>query len=453
MLGIVADDLTGSATVGAFIAASGCRARVVLEHEFTGLEAFAHQEALIVTSNSRSMKPAEDAEKIKEAMQFLNLCGCSHFAKRIDSTLRGLIGFEIEKMLEAMSGDAIAIMVPAIPDANKICVGGFSLINLIPLSKTGASADILTPITDSYVPNIIASQTELPVALITIGDVIKGKETLLRKIKEAKSAGIKILIIDAITNEDISVIAEAIHLMKSEFLVVDPGPLSAALVSSRPVSEKISGRYINNKLITNRNASETQKYVIAITGSASEITREQTQLLASKPDTLTLNIKTDGLLKDGQGFESMKDDLAKLIKSKLRSNGKFKNIIIALDTVLTTQIKPGECIKNPNSDLSIVAKIISRQLGKLAAELIRTVGVSRIQGLYVSGGDVASSTCRALGIPAIQMCGSLAPQVDVGMISGSDLNGIPIVLKGGLTGDSNTAINVTNALIDLENKL
>lgn len=52
--------------------------------------------------------------------------GATYFFKRIDTTLRGNIGAEVEAMLEMMDEDTIGIMVPAMPQSKRIIVGGLT---------------------------------------------------------------------------------------------------------------------------------------------------------------------------------------------------------------------------------------------------------------------------------------------------------------------------------------
>ena len=76
-------------------------------------------------------------------------------SKRIDSTLRGNIGKEIEGILEAVPKDWKAVVVPAGPRAGRICVGGYVLVEGIPLEKSGAARDPRTPVTESRAVDII----------------------------------------------------------------------------------------------------------------------------------------------------------------------------------------------------------------------------------------------------------------------------------------------------------
>lgn len=55
--------------------------------------------------------------------------GVRYFSKRIDTTLRGGIGTEIKAMMDVVGGDAVAVVVPSMPQSRRIVVGGFSVID------------------------------------------------------------------------------------------------------------------------------------------------------------------------------------------------------------------------------------------------------------------------------------------------------------------------------------
>ena len=49
--------------------------------------------------------------------------GARYFQKRIDTTMRGGIGVEIDAMLDQLSEDTVAVVVPAMPQSRRISGG------------------------------------------------------------------------------------------------------------------------------------------------------------------------------------------------------------------------------------------------------------------------------------------------------------------------------------------
>ncbi len=54
---------------------------------------------MVVSSDSRPLPKAEAQHKVSAAVKQLQARGAHYFTKRIDTTLRGGIGFEIDAML------------------------------------------------------------------------------------------------------------------------------------------------------------------------------------------------------------------------------------------------------------------------------------------------------------------------------------------------------------------
>ncbi len=148
-LGIVADDLTGATTVGVLLARSGLKTAA-----FFDTESFARNEveypAMVVSSDSRPLPKAEAQQQVSAAVKQLQARGAHYFTKRIDTTLRGGIGFEIDAMLEQLPLETVAVVVPAMPQSRRILVGGYSVIDSVALSRTDVARDVRTPVTESW---------------------------------------------------------------------------------------------------------------------------------------------------------------------------------------------------------------------------------------------------------------------------------------------------------------
>ncbi|KAB8132668.1 four-carbon acid sugar kinase family protein, partial [Gracilibacillus oryzae] len=146
--GIVADDLTGATTVGVLLAKAGVQTAAFFSEE--DLADSSNQDAYILSTDSRALAETDAAARVRSAVQHLKKQGVTNYTKRIDTTLRGNIGAEVDAMLEELDNDTIAVMVPSMPQSNRILVGGYSLINGVPLSLTPVANDVRTPVTETH---------------------------------------------------------------------------------------------------------------------------------------------------------------------------------------------------------------------------------------------------------------------------------------------------------------
>src|SRR5262245_17358109 len=139
---VVADDLTGGNATGALFARRGLRAVTVREI------AHAHRYApdvdvIVVNTGTRHAPPAEARAAVAAVVAALG--DVRLVVKRVDTTLRGNVGAELDGVLDALP--ARALCVPAFPAAGRTTVGGMHLVDGVPLAETDAARDPLAPVT------------------------------------------------------------------------------------------------------------------------------------------------------------------------------------------------------------------------------------------------------------------------------------------------------------------
>ena len=91
------------------------------------------------------------------------------------------------------------------------------------------------------------------------------------------------------------------------------------------------------------------------------------------------------------------------------------------------------------------ANRINAGLGTIISQVLEQVGRERIAGLYTTGGDTMVNVCYQLGVECIEVMDYVIPQTDVGRLVGK-YDGLPVVGKGGLTGNDNTACDIVERL-------
>lgn len=91
------------------------------------------------------------------------------------------------------------------------------------------------------------------------------------------------------------------------------------------------------------------------------------------------------------------------------------------------------------------ANRINAGLGTIISQVLEQVGREKIAGLYTTGGDTMVNVCYQLGVECIEVMDYVIPQTDVGRLVGK-YDGLPVVGKGGLTGNDNTACDIVERL-------
>ena len=94
------------------------------------------------------------------------------------------------------------------------------------------------------------------------------------------------------------------------------------------------------------------------------------------------------------------------------------------------------------------ANRINAGLGAIIQQVLEVVGKDKVAGLYTTGGDTMVNVCYQLGVECIEVLDYVIPQTDIGRLIGSPYSGLPVVGKGGLTGNDNTACDIVTRLFN-----
>lgn len=432
-LGVIADDLTGATTVGVLLARAGISTAAFFDSEI--LEMNKNLEAIILSSDSRALSKELARVNVKKALNTLKKQNAIYFSKRIDTTLRGGIGFEVDAMLEELDDDTIAIMVPSMPQSNRILVGGYSIINGVALSKTDVAKDVRTPINETYTPKLYAKQTERKVGQVQLESILAGKEFVKKALVEEREKGATVIIVDAITLEDVELIAQSVLELDWKVLTIDPGPFTERLAVLRGLGtgEKV---YPNEERI---DITKEEGNIIVAVGSATSITKSQIEVLSNKSYSSSVSVNPLALVEENKSYEEIEIKSAKVIEKAKLENKK----VLIVETAVTSSVLD---LKETESKYSLkdgeAAENINKGLGKIVSKVMADEEVGKsIRGLYMTGGDTMVTILRSIGAKGIKLINYVIPQTDLGTIIGGSYEGLTIVGKGGLTGTDITTVD------------
>ena len=439
LIGAVADDLTGATTTGVLLARSKARTAVFFNEEAAEkTEGIDELDAILISSNSRPLPANEAYDKVKSATIALKKMGVEYFSKRIDTTLRGGVGVEIDAMLDQMKEGTVAVVVPAMPQSRRILVGGYSVIDGVALINTPVAQDVRTPVKENYIPRLLEGQTRRKVGLVTLDKVLAGEEVIEEALGEQKKAGCEVIVVDGITLEDVENIAKACISLRWDVVAVDPGPFTSKLAFYR---ELISAEEPNIP----PQADEAGKTVLIAAGSATPVTKKQMEILCQDPRHVRVSVEPLPLI---EGGDVALDEVFKAVNKAaelLESDNQPRAILF--ETALH-----GELLNLDEEDNKrhyaggMSANRINAGLGMIISQLLEKVGKEKVAGLYTTGGDTMVNVCYQLGVECIEVMDYVIPQTDVGRLVGSKYSGLPVVGKGGLTGNDNTACDIVSRL-------
>lgn len=410
---MIADDLTGANANCSLMKKIGLNSASVLDID--NYEDVDNIQAIAVTTDSRSMFKKESHGVVTKAMSKFDKDKVKLFNKRIDSTMRGNIGVEIEAMLDSLGKDYMAVAVPVYPATERIVVNGTMLVNGTLLLNTDAGKDTKSPVYSSNVEDILRGQFSRKIKSIYLEDIEKGEEYLKDIIKKEYEDGTKLLVFDGVTEMDLENIANAVINSGVKYFSVDPGPFTSKIAE------------------INLDKTDTFSKVIMVVGSVTDISIEQIKELIF---TYPVNILKVDALKLAT-LEEYKEEIKRAILEgeKLLQEGDYL-------LITTTPYNPNEkrldlqkVSKDTGMSVDDIAIMISSGLGIIASELLKKE--FSFAGVFSSGGDITVQLTKELEANMIEIKEEIIPLAAYGRVIGGIKPGLRIISKGGMVGDKN----------------
>ncbi|MFB5661056.1 four-carbon acid sugar kinase family protein [Alteribacillus sp. HJP-4] len=424
-IGIIADDLTGANASGVRLSHQGFRTMTLLHSAAFPANDY---NAVVMDTDSRYAKENIAKKRVSQALAAMDKWEAVLTAKRIDSTLRGNVGEELDVMLDHYE-NSVAVLAPSFPDSGRIVAGGYMLVDNIPLEKTAVSQDPVKPLTQSYVPKLLKSQSRHEVDAIFLEDILKSAAHTKTLLQKKIADGARIIVCDAVSNENLETIAEAMSQLKTEkFIPVDPGPLTAYYA----------------KALQEEN-SRTASTVLVMVGSATSLTGKQLDYLKEKTAAATLYVNAEKLASYTSSWEDEVNQVTEKALDQLEKAG----------VLIITTHKPGFGLidlksraKAEGYSEDALAKRIADGLGSIFRKTMEK-GEAGVSGCFSSGGDVTASVCSFARANGIELIDEVIPLAAYGKLAGGYFPDLPIVTKGGMIGDE-TAIYESVRLLQMK---
>lgn len=166
---IIADDLTGALDTGVQFSKKNMSAIVTTDLNFNFEDICKEADVVVIDTESRHIPADEAKERVKSALSKFDKKEIKFFYKKTDSTLRGNIGSEVEGFMEGLNIDEVSF-IPAFPLGKRTVKDGVLYVNNVKLAETQFAMDILNPVTDSFIPDIINKQSDINVKLKDINE-------------------------------------------------------------------------------------------------------------------------------------------------------------------------------------------------------------------------------------------------------------------------------------------
>ena len=408
---VIADDLTGSNATCSLFKKIGLRAASILK-----LQGDINYDVDVISYStaSRGLDKEEAYKKVSEAIKILKNKDVLVYNKRIDSTLRGNIGTEINAMLDNLEDDRIAVVVPAYPDSGRIVVNKTMLVNGVLLENSDAGKDPKTPIKTSCVESLIQKGIKYSSTYFTLSDIEQPIEEIVKKIQEAIKKS-RVLIFDAVNNEDIIKISKAIIHSDINIITVDPGPFT--LYYSKELQKK----------------NHLEKKILMVIGSVTATTKKQIEYILQEEDIFLVKMKVEDFFEKETCLKEIERVIAYIKKG-----------IASYDLFLVTTSPIGDekkadlqkLAENLNTTVEEISKIIANTLTETVVKILKET--EKFEGVYSSGGDITIALLEKLKAIGVEIREEVIPLAAYGRLIGGDFPNLKLVSKGGMVGDEKT---------------
>lgn len=405
---VIADDLTGAADTGVLFVPVVEEMRLLTAAQFGGFNSGHTLDGVAVCTDSRSMDRDAAGETVAIIAARLKSMGAELVYKKIDSCLRGHVGVELLRLLDAC-GRRGALIAPAYPRLGRATVHDIHYVLDVPVAQSEAGQDPIRPVTSSLLSENLAIGHEQPVGFVDISAVRGGEASMAEAVTKELTQGKRLIAVDAATDEDLALIADtALKFFPDLILSGSAGlaqAMAARLVSS---TDRESACRLQDAPL---GFSLSPDPLLFVGGSASSVLRAQLETLALEHDLPMRTLDAQEVLHGVSEPEK----------------NKLADALIAQDLII--------CLSPPEPGQErLPSQALALALGHLAADLTLH-RLTALSAVFASGGDTAQAVLNSLGNPEIIINCELAPGFIVSTLSSGPCSGLHFLTKSGSFGD------------------
>ncbi|MFP3896039.1 MAG: four-carbon acid sugar kinase family protein [Anaerolineales bacterium] len=397
-LGIIADDLTGAMDTGLQFGKRGVETLVALDRQD-----IPEARVVVVDTDSRAVRASEARERMLAVAPRLEK---RLLYKKVDSTMRGNVGYELRALLDTLKPRAI-VVAPAFPQGGRTTRWGYQRVDGRPLHLTFFAEDPRWPMRESHLPTLLMQQAGLEVGHVGLEAVDAGPKTLVRALKTHRE---RLMVVDALTKDHLGIIARALVSLQGRWLPCGSAGLADAWATALGIEwmspiERPGGN----------------GPILFVSGSRNDVTTEQLSRLREETDLLQVDLESRGIYEAEHEIQRLTE---RCLQPLERGN----------DVILTSSFSPF---------VTGAGEIVARILARTVANVVRR---QKLGGLFLTGGDIAVGTCHTLGVRALRILEEIQSGIPGGKLVRERCDGLWVVTKAGGFGDEDALLEIASYL-------
>lgn len=423
---VIADDLTGANATGVLLNKVGYRTYTVMNHDRLYLKGLEECDCVVYPTDSRSVEPKIAYNRVYNAAKLM--CGedVKLVSKRIDSTLRGNLGSETDAILDLLGENSLAVIVPCFPSSKRVNVGGYLLVDTLPLHKTEVVNDPKTPVTTPCCAELYETQSKYPVGSVYIQDLMQGTARIAQMIRDYAAQGVRNIVFDAVTEEDIDLIADAVLESGERFAAVDPGVFTAAVA---------------RKLIAPSKQSHPHRILVSV-GSVNAVAQRQVERLLASQRLLNVYMDTAEFL---EGEERREREIERVVSEIVNGCEDYDVCSVIGKGIIKENRVPFEpYAERYGCSFDDLSTRINSAIAEVTYRII--AAGKHFDGLYTCGGDITVAVCKRMNNIGLRLLDEVLPLASYGVMMGGDYDGLKVITKGGMVGEPDAIVSCVQYL-------
>ena len=393
-IGCVADDFTGGSDAASYLKKGGMETILINGIPRDGFEIPEGVDAIVVALKSRTEETFKAVSDSLRAVKWMMSCGAQYiyvkYCSTFDSTPHGNIGPICDAVLDFM-GEKYTVLCPSLPANGRTVKEGVLYVNSVPLAESPMKNHPLTPMWDSYIPELMRRQSVYPC------EVVRAEEYQQESFNISKSTevGKRYLIPDYVTDLDGEMIAERFRGTR-------------LYTGGSGLLEHLAGK--NRKLRIREEKKICRRKALIVVGSCSVITQKQVRHY---------------LAGGGKGLKIQPEK----IRSGEQSLQTIWNTVSDADTssfMLYSSGSAGEALKAEHEE---DAALLENMFAEAAARAVN----NGFECVISAGGETSGAVVKKMSYEAFLIQESVAPGVPV--LAPVSENNIRLVLKSGNFGE------------------
>ena len=403
---IIADDLTGALDTGVQFSKKNMSVIVTTDLNFNFEEFSKEIDVIVIDTESRHIPNDEAKKRVKSVLSKLDKEKIKFFYKKTDSTLRGNIGSEIEGFMEGLNINEVSF-IPAFPLSKRTVKDGILYVDNIKLAETQFAMDILNPVTDSFIPDIINKQSKIKVEIKDINEDFASQNTKDKNI----------YIFDSENMDEMENIGKVLHNKNRLYYTVGNAGFAEVLT-----------HYIKSDTKKEDIILEDDR-ILFVCGSVNITSLKQCKY-AEKIGYYSNSLKfSDIILEDYKSCNNYISD-KEYLKEKINNNKKFLLRTSDSEDVIKKAV---EYTKKNNISMENLTSNIANSTGQLVSDLIKE---QNIKNLIIFGGDTLMGILKNIGCHYIIPISEIFPGVVFTKAVGKN-SVVNVITKAGGFGEEN----------------